>query len=368
MKNNATIIPCYAADTAGVCSALYELGGMTVVHDASGCNSTYATHDEPRWESLQSDIFISALTEIDAIMGNDEKLISDVTAAATDLQPRFITVCGSPMPMMTGVDFDAIASEIERRTGIRTFAMHTNGTRSYLDGASEALLAVTRAFAKPAPRDPKGVNILGATPLDLYTNGTAESVRSWLEKQGFSVKCCLAMSDRFEALSHLGEAAVNLVVSACGLPAAEYLREAYGIPYVCGIPVGVRFPVILAEALHKAAASGENAAPCMAHRGEGHTYCIGEPVYAGSLACELGAHLISPVTDDRRFLAPGDSAASSEEEIAEILRNAEHVYADPLYRFILPPEAVLHPLAHFAFSGRCYEHTIPNLICKEISL
>ena len=37
---NAKVISIYAADTSGVCSALYELGGMTVVHDASGCNST----------------------------------------------------------------------------------------------------------------------------------------------------------------------------------------------------------------------------------------------------------------------------------------------------------------------------------------
>ena len=31
----------YTADCSGVASALYELGGMTVIHDASGCNSTY---------------------------------------------------------------------------------------------------------------------------------------------------------------------------------------------------------------------------------------------------------------------------------------------------------------------------------------
>ena len=130
MKNVSKMIPCYAADTSGVCSALYELGGMTVVHDASGCNSTYATHDEPRWWDMQSMIYISALTELDAILGNDEKFIADVTAAAKDQQPAFITICGSPMPMMTGFDYDAAAAEIEARTGLRTFPMHTNGTRS----------------------------------------------------------------------------------------------------------------------------------------------------------------------------------------------------------------------------------------------
>ncbi|MEG2653826.1 MAG: oxidoreductase, partial [Ruthenibacterium sp.] len=39
MKQTASIISTYAADVSGVASALFELGGMTVMHDASGCNS-----------------------------------------------------------------------------------------------------------------------------------------------------------------------------------------------------------------------------------------------------------------------------------------------------------------------------------------
>ena len=54
MKRTNRILPVYAADISGICSALYELGGMTVMHDASGCNSTYTTHDEPRWYSMDS--------------------------------------------------------------------------------------------------------------------------------------------------------------------------------------------------------------------------------------------------------------------------------------------------------------------------
>ena len=54
MKQINSILSTYTADVSGVCSALYELGGMTVMHDASGCNSTYNTHDEPRWYSMPS--------------------------------------------------------------------------------------------------------------------------------------------------------------------------------------------------------------------------------------------------------------------------------------------------------------------------
>ena len=70
MRQSYRIIPIYTADVSGVCSALYELGGMTVMHDPSGCNSTYNTHDEIRWYDQDSLIFISGLTEIDAMISS----------------------------------------------------------------------------------------------------------------------------------------------------------------------------------------------------------------------------------------------------------------------------------------------------------
>ena len=81
MRQSYRMIPVYTADVSGVCSALYELGGMTVMHDPSGCNSTYNTHDEIRWYDQDSLIYISGLTEIDAIMGNDEKFLDDIKEA-----------------------------------------------------------------------------------------------------------------------------------------------------------------------------------------------------------------------------------------------------------------------------------------------
>ena len=105
MRQTYKIIPIYTADVSGVCSALYELGGMTVMHDPSGCNSTYNTHDEIRWYDQDSLIYISGLTEIDAIMGNDEKFLNDIMDAARELKPRFIALAGSPIPYMNGTDF-----------------------------------------------------------------------------------------------------------------------------------------------------------------------------------------------------------------------------------------------------------------------
>ena len=88
MKQTARIISTYAADVSGVCSALYELGGMTVMHDASGCNSTYNTHDEPRWYDMDSMVYISALSEMEAVMGADRKLVDDIVSVAKELHPH----------------------------------------------------------------------------------------------------------------------------------------------------------------------------------------------------------------------------------------------------------------------------------------
>ena len=118
MRQIYKIIPIYTADVSGVCSALYELGGMTVMHDPSGCNSTYNTHDEIRWYDQDSMIYISGLTEIDAVMGNDEKLIRDIEIAAEELKPKFIALAGSPIPYMNGTDFEAIAKILEQDLGI----------------------------------------------------------------------------------------------------------------------------------------------------------------------------------------------------------------------------------------------------------
>ncbi len=63
------------------------------MHDPSGCNSTYNTHDEIRWYEQDSLIYISGLTEIDAVMGNDAKFISDIEEAARELTTEIYCTC-----------------------------------------------------------------------------------------------------------------------------------------------------------------------------------------------------------------------------------------------------------------------------------
>jgi len=372
MKQTSRIISTYSADVFGVCSALFELGGMTVMHDASGCNSTYTTHDEPRWYDMDSMVYISGLSEMEAILGDDEKLIGDIVAAAEALKPRFIAVAGTPIPAMTGFDFEAVAELIEQRAGIPSFGFATTGMNTYIHGASMALAAIARRFVDRTAQKTKDptANILGLTPLDFSVNGSDASIVRFLESTGYRVLSRWAMGSTLEELKSAGGAHVNLVVSAAGMRAAKALKELFGTPYVVGVPVGA-FGEEIKEAMRRAAETGEDQYPAISLPGQ-RVAVIGEGVNSVSLACALeiatgqGTRVLCPTEREGYPLREKDAAVSGEEEIQQALSAARVVIADPLYRPICPETVRFVELPVEAFSGRIWRERIPDLV-EDIS-
>ena len=371
MKQTARIISTYSADVFGVCSALFELGGMVIMHDASGCNSTYTTHDEPRWYDMESMVYISGLTEMEAIMGDDEKLISDIVAAAEDLKPRFIAVAGTPIPTMTGFDFQAAAELIEQRTGIPAFGFPTTGMNSYVKGASMAFEALAERFVeKPFEKTAApSANILGLTPLDFTVNGSDAAIAGFVEEAGFSVLSRWAMGSTLEDLAKAGGAHVNLVVSSTGLAAAQKLQQLFGTPYVVGVPMGAEFSALLRSALKTAAATGETQFPGCSLAG-GETLVIGEAVTSVSLASALelstgkAVRVVCPTEVTEGILREKDIPVTCEEEIDEAIAGAARIIADPLFKPICPAGARFVRLPAESFSGRIWRQEIPNLIAN----
>ena len=359
MNRSQRILPVYTGDVSGACSALFELGGMVVIHDPSGCNSTYNTHDETRWYDHNSMIFISALMERDAILGNDNKLVDDVVDAALELKPRFIAICNSPIPFISGTDFPALCKIIERRTNIPCLYVRTNGMHDYTVGAGRALAEVAHRFVLPTKPREQVANILGATPLDFCEPGAVDRLRAFVGDAGFELLSCWAMGSTLDELMRSGEAAVNLVVSSVGIPVARLLRERFGTPYVVGVPID-GFAVHLADALTRAAKTGECLLPARDARmqGEATCYVVGEPVAATSRAAALEiaagepVRAVCAVESAFDLLGPIDVRADGEEEVEQALTNASTVYADKLYAPVCPASARLMPLPHLAFSGR----------------
>lgn len=338
MRQVSRVLSTYTADVSGVCSALYEMGGMVIMHDASGCNSTYNTHDEPRWYDMPSMVYVSGLSELEAVMGDDDKLLRDVERAAKELHPRFVAIAGTPIPMMMGTDFKGIARLLERRLGIPVFGFATNGTHSYVSGVGMALAQAAKRFCLPKEQLSKAdggkaetqvetagegqretqteasdggqqgacaetadgkkpcVNFLGVTPLDFSVTGNVEALKEVFQSEGYQVKSCWAMGSDFEELIRAGEADVNVAVSVAGIETAIVLEEMYGTPWVLGLPVGPKLTRRVLEAVDLAAVTGKNQLPLAletdgaagkTERNHRQTYIIGEWVWAMSLRYSL---------------------------------------------------------------------------------
>ena len=376
MKQIASRISIYSADAFGVCSALYELGGLCVMHDASGCNSTYNTHDEPRWYDFDSMVYISGLSEMEAIMGDDQKFIDDIVYTAKELSPNFIAMAGTPIPTMIGTDFKAIANIIEKETNIPTFGFDTTGMHSYVSGAYKAFEALAKRFLKRNDKESRvekkesidkesreakntiiKVNILGATPLDFSINKSVEAMVDLLKENNFEVISTWAMGSSLEYIKNAGDADVNL-----------------DIAYVIGTPFGKEFANKAIEDLKEVKSTKENKISYSNRKidKDAEITIVGESIMSESLAYAISkeknktVNVISSLETDEKLLLEGDKIAIFEDDIEKCLKNSKTIIADPLFRPICPLDSNFISLPHEAFSGRIYRDEIPNIINKSL--
>lgn len=374
MKQTSGFISTYSADAFGVCSALYELGGLIVMHDASGCNSTYTTHDEPRWYDMDSMVYISGLTEIEAIMGDDGRLTDDIVKAAVELHPRFIAIVGTTIPAMTGFDADAAARVVESRTGIKTYGFKTTGMRSYVHGVSEAFLALNDIVSEKyrekqkteeesgdslGAGNEKSVNIIGLTPLDFSINGSDKAIKTYYEAKGYKVISTWAMRSSMEEILEAPKAGLNIVVSEAGISAAKKMKVEFGLPFKVGIPVGGEDIDI--SNLFGAEADLSRSETVSTPVKESYSDCdciiIGEAVSSYSLAEYLKRKT-------GRNIGVIVSTDLDEDGIADALLTAPDactVIADPLFKPLLKNKKLIR-LPHEAFSGRLYRDEIPDIV------
>lgn len=239
-------LPPIAPDYSGAASALFDLGGIVVMHDASGCTGNYTGFDEPRWLGSKSAVYCSGLRRMDCIMGNDQKYIDGTLEAAKNLNPTMISYLGSPVPMIIGIDMDGMAMETEMACGIPSFGFNTTGQNYYDKGASDVFVKLIKRFAKKPTvkieeldnERKKKVNILGLLSIDMGSEQNADDICSFIENAGYEINARFAMGLSIEQIERVAEADLNLVISRCGLDAAQYMERKYGIPYVCGTPVG----------------------------------------------------------------------------------------------------------------------------------
>ncbi|MCT4566451.1 MAG: nitrogenase component 1 [Maledivibacter sp.] len=370
MKGLYKTLPPFAPDYSGVCSVLFEMGGILVIHDAGGCTGNFTGYDEPRWYGNTSAVFSSELREVDAVLGDDDKLIRKIKEASKQIERKFIAVLGSPSPMVIGTDYDAIAKILEEKTQMPSFAFDTNGMDYYDIGASEAFLKIADYFVKPPQKKIKNsVNIIGACPLDLGRNKNMDDIIKRVQEQGFNILSCWCMGTNVEEISLCANAELNIVVSASGLKAARYLKNKFDIPFITGIPIGKKASLSffseaknLIEGNNKKIDYGINVHDINTDR---KALIIGEQIMGNSLRKMLKQDMgfekvivASFFKMDEELMELDDVHLKEEDSLGMLVDedNYNMIVGDPLYKDLLRDNTkyTYIELPHIALSSRLY--------------
>lgn len=377
MSQLCVYLPPFSSDYSGVCSSLFDLNGMVVIHDASCCSRNYVSFDEPRWFGNKRPIFCSGLREIDAILGDDDKFINKVLAAFESMKPEFIALLGSPVPMIIGTDMDGVAREIEEKTGLPVFGFNTTGFRYYNAGVAEAMLKLARHYGQKSMRQSSsGINILGLTTLDFSDNSNAADIRNLFEENDFKVICSYMVGCSLPDIRCSAQAGVNVVVAQSGMPVAAYMEKEWGIPYVAATPLGNTGGEAVLRAVQQAFTDRKSRILHASGLHDGEVLILGEQLIANSLRNALAQNYgVKGVTVgclfgmDKALAQDFDLDIKDERHIRDLIACGRYskLVADPLLEVLIKSNAIaFFPLPHIAVSSKLYWHRCRTFIGAEM--
>lgn len=375
MNKLCIYLPPLAPDYSGVCSALYELNGMSIIHDASGCTGNYTGFDEPRWYDNQRFVYCSGLREIDAVLGDDNKLINKILKANKDLNPEFIAVLGSPVPMIIGSDMNGIAKEMEMICQKPCLGFDTTGLNYYDVGASKAYLKIAERFIEDKNEKIKNsINLLGVTPLDFGIKNNVSDLKNIFEENSVRVNTCWSMGTSLDEIKNTTKAEMNVVVSVSGLEVARYLKKKFHMPYCIGIPIG---EYGLSKCINSINNKDEEQSVDKNSLRKDKVLIIGEQVFGNSirdiLINEYNFENVDVATFfilDEEIKEKSDFVIENENLLIKKFREDKYDYilADPLLKELLPEEskAKFIDFAHVAVSSKIYWDNSPDIIGNKI--
>jgi hypothetical protein len=322
---------------------------------------------------------------MDAVMGDDGKLLEKIKSALRDIHPPCIGIVGSPVPMVIGFDFKGFASLVEHETGIPAFGFPADGLHYYDKGQRDAYLALAeRLLEEPSQKRKGTVNILGASALDGFDGPAIDALEEMLAAGGFTRLAVWGERSSWEELKTSAAAEFNWVVSAAALPLARFFEERFNTPFAAGLPIGRNERERIFSTLNALRDGGKPARqfpPVHTDHADPNqkpeAMIVGESLFCSSLRAYLEAEggLVSIgafFSQGKDFLRPGDHLFANEDDARNVL-SAPHIkwiLADPLVKALIPEEAAprFTPLPHRAISGRLYNDSIARFFSSPPNL
>lgn len=251
MRNLFHKLPGFAADYSGAMLAVSNMRCLRILHGQGGCSGGVCTCDDYESETDDWRTLFSKISEIETITGNDEKLVEMIADATDSLDPDWVLLLGSPIPMIIATDYRAIASKVEMKTGKPALFVDTTGIETYDAGESKVYRAMIERAVRHAPSGDQrrgNVYVIGDTPLNGWTEKMREAYgRDILRNADGAVEVVFAGGGEAYSFGEKGDditvrkadmgdwkaidrSSLNIAVSASACEAVEMLNGSFGTP------------------------------------------------------------------------------------------------------------------------------------------
>lgn len=350
-------LPTFAADYSGICNAVDRMGCLAILHGQGGCIGGVNTCDNFEMNQSEMKLLFSKISEVDTVIGNDEKMFTQIEKAVEEIPCDFLVICGSPIPMLIGVDWKAWVRTLEERTGKTVIALNSKGFQTYDEGEKALFLSLIQTFSRRIEIQDR-VNVIGDTCL----NGWSEEMRMDFEKQlkkEFDQVVFWNMNATKKELETMACAKLNIAVSASAIPAVKKLEQLYGTPYKIGFEVGGnRTENEIKE--NKQWYHNSN------------VLLVGEQVSMNSLRASLlhdfgikSATVASFFNMDTELMTENDVRMSGEDDYEMLLKKRDsfdYIIGDELLERYGGYRKGFLCYSHIALSSILLSHSIPNII------
>lgn len=191
--------------------------------------------------SPNQSLFTTHLSEEDIVMGDVTRLEEAIREIDDNYHPEVIFVVASAVTSIIGADINGVCNYMKEEVKAKLVPVDTGGFKGdYTLGMREGYKILVETFSKEEVlRGENNYNILGASGYSYRMKSDLWEIESLMEEAfHYRLNSVLGLESDLEQMKNLGAAAVNLVLRAEAMPAAEYLQKKYGTPYVYALPYG----------------------------------------------------------------------------------------------------------------------------------
>lgn len=383
----------FAGDYSGAAAVLYDLGGMLIFSDASTCMGGFLFAEDPIGGNDELRVFSASLREKQVVMGIDKKLRKDAVRTYKEVGGEFIGLIGTPVSSVIGADHVGIGREISKQLleegvteeALPVVAVDTCGWELYDAGQEKAYLALAGTFIDENSTLPVDVNVIGATPLDMWDYNQIDDCLKFLKDAGAKCPVIWGGNGGLKEIAGAANAKLNIAVSVSAVKVVKELKKKYGTPYLIGYPLGEKqvkaWKKVVSDALEdklqltdamdleKAGANKNGKRALIIH--EQVTACMLRKL----LQEEFGFKTVDVASFfkmDESLLQENDLQIKEEAMLTNYLKQQEKydlVIADPFCFKLLPyvPEKKMM-LPHIGVSAVFYVKQSPNLFGEKADI